>query len=78
MTNIVETSGQDVEMEVESSGENAGDMKKDQGVSTILEIREQVRQIERAVASKESRYYIKKLFLQYINNQINYLILDSF
>lgn len=57
MTNIVETSGQDVEMEVEPSSENAGDTKKDQGVSTILEIREQIRQIERAVASKESRYY---------------------
>ncbi|XP_011190713.1 probable 26S proteasome non-ATPase regulatory subunit 3 [Zeugodacus cucurbitae] len=61
MTNIVETSGQDVEMEVEPSTENAGDTKKDQGVSTILEIREQIRQIERAVASKESRFILRVL-----------------
>ncbi|XP_004521419.1 probable 26S proteasome non-ATPase regulatory subunit 3 [Ceratitis capitata] len=61
MTNSVETTGQDVEMEVETTTENVGDPKKDQGVSTILEIREQIRQIERAVASKESRFILRVL-----------------
>ncbi|XP_067620332.1 probable 26S proteasome non-ATPase regulatory subunit 3 [Eurosta solidaginis] len=61
MTNSAETTTQDVEMEAEPSGENAGDPKKDQGVSTILEIREQIRQIERAVTSKESRFILRVL-----------------
>ena len=45
---------QDVEMEVDASNETEN--KKDQDVVAIIELREQIKQIEKAVASKESRY----------------------
>lgn len=44
---------QDVEMEVDSN--NEVETKKDQDVLAIQELREQIKQIEKAVASKESR-----------------------
>lgn len=48
---------QDVEMEnVENANEEGETTKKDLNVLTIQEIREQVRQIEKAVVSKEPRY----------------------
>lgn len=52
---VSESITHDVEMEVDASVENAADPKKDQDVVAIQEIREQIKQIEKAVTSKELR-----------------------
>lgn len=46
---------QDVEMENVENTSDDTEIKKDSNVVTIQEIREQIRQIEKAVSSKEPR-----------------------
>lgn len=55
MSKSSETVVQDVEMEVDPSAETLADEKKNQDIAAVQEIREQIRQIEKSVASKESR-----------------------
>lgn len=55
MTNATDIGAHDVEMEVDPAAETLADEKKNQDVATVQEIREQIRQIEKGVASKESR-----------------------
>ncbi|EDW63690.1 probable 26S proteasome non-ATPase regulatory subunit 3 [Drosophila virilis] len=52
---------QDVEMEVDATPETLADEKKNQDLATVQEIREQIRQIEKSVASKESRFILRVL-----------------
>lgn len=55
MTQKSEISVHDVEMEVDPTAETLADEKKNQDIAAVQEIREQIRQIEKSVASKESR-----------------------
>jgi len=55
MTNATDIGAHDVEMEVDPTAETLADEKKNQDVAAVQEIREQIRQIEKGVASKESR-----------------------
>lgn len=55
MAKSSETVVQVVEMEVDPSTETLADEKKNQDIAAVQEIREQIRQIEKSVASKESR-----------------------
>lgn len=55
MTNTADIAVQDVEMEVDPTAETLADEKKNLDSAAVLEIREQIRQIEKGVASKESR-----------------------
>lgn len=53
---------QDVEMEVvEGGGETETDPKKDSDVTAVQEIREHVKQIDKAVSSKEPRFILRVL-----------------
>lgn len=52
---------QDVEMEVVESGETETDPKKDSDVTAVQEIREHVKQIDKAVSSKEPRFILRVL-----------------
>lgn len=55
MAKSSETVALDVEMEVDPTAETLADEKKNQDIAAVQEIREQIRQIEKSVASKESR-----------------------
>lgn len=55
MTQKADISVHDVEMEVDPTAETLADEKKTQDIAAVQEIREQIRQIEKSVASKESR-----------------------
>ncbi|XP_034473981.1 probable 26S proteasome non-ATPase regulatory subunit 3 [Drosophila innubila] len=59
MTKTAETT--DVEMEVDATVETLADEKKNQDLAAVQEIREQIRQIEKSVASKESRFILRVL-----------------
>ena len=53
---------QDVEMEVVEGGESAEtDPKKDADVTAVQEIREHIKQIDKAVSSKEPRFILRVL-----------------
>lgn len=53
---------QDVEMEVVEGGDNAEtDPKKDADVTAVQEIREHIKQIDKAVSSKEPRFILRVL-----------------
>ncbi|EDW90368.1 probable 26S proteasome non-ATPase regulatory subunit 3 [Drosophila yakuba] len=61
MTNATDIGAHDVEMEVDPTAETLADEKKNQDVAAVQEIREQFRQIEKGVASKESRFILRVL-----------------
>lgn len=61
MTNATDIGANDVEMEVDPTVETLADEKKNQDVAAVQEIREQIRQIEKGVASKESRFILRVL-----------------
>lgn len=52
---------QDVEMEVVEGGETETDPKKDADVTAVQELREHVKQIDKAVSSKEPRFILRVL-----------------
>lgn len=54
-TVAVDTVSQDIEMEVDATAETLADEKKNQDLAAVQELREQIRQIEKSVASKEAR-----------------------
>lgn len=54
-TAAVDTVSQDIDMEVDATAETLADEKKNQDLAAVQELREQIRQIEKSVASKESR-----------------------
>ncbi|XP_068140769.1 probable 26S proteasome non-ATPase regulatory subunit 3 [Drosophila tropicalis] len=67
MSNTADTGAHDVDMEVDAATTadwtttTVADEKKNQDVAAVQEIREQIRQIEKSVASKESRFILRVL-----------------
>ncbi|KAI9585735.1 probable 26S proteasome non-ATPase regulatory subunit 3 [Glossina fuscipes] len=75
---VSESTTHDVEMEADASAENAVDPKKDQDVVAIQEIREQIKQIEKAVTSKELRFILRVLrSLPNIRRKLNGVVLRN-
>lgn len=61
MVKQAENETPDVEMETDTPADDVENVKKDVDLQTILEIREQTRQIDRAVVSKEPRFTLRVL-----------------